>query len=240
MIGRLAALLVACTLVSSCSLHEYRYARKLRKAVAARVAEYGPAARARLAPWFAAAGLAYPPHSVVLAVFKQDRQLQLYAAGELETPRFVRAYPVLGASGTLGPKLAEGDRQVPEGIYRVELLNPFSRYHLSLRLDYPNDFDRARGEEDGRTALGGDIMIHGSSGSRGCLAIGDVAVEDLFVLAADVGKENVAIVVSPVDFRVTEPPTSIASVPSWVPQLYAQLREAVWRLPLPPGSSDVR
>jgi hypothetical protein len=226
-------LLDASILASSCSLHEYRYARKLRRAVAARVDEYGPAARARLVPWFAAAGLAYPPHSVVLAVFKQDRQLQLYAADELQAPRFIRAYPVLGASGTLGPKLAEGDRQVPEGLYRIELLNPFSRHHLSLRLDYPNEFDRARAEEDGRSDLGGDIMIHGSSGSTGCIAIGDVAVEDLFVLAADVGMENVAVLVSPVDFRVADAPAALDS-PSWVAQLYARLREAVWLLPMPP------
>ena len=54
-------------------------------------------------------------------------------------------YPVLGASGVLGPKLKEGDRQVPEGVYRVPELNPNSDFHLSLRLDYPNEFDRAQG-----------------------------------------------------------------------------------------------
>jgi hypothetical protein len=209
---------------------EEQYEQLLQAAVSARVAEYGPAARARLAPSFAAAGVAYPPPAVLLAGFKRERRLYLYASDSAGAWRFVRTYPVLGASGALGPKLAEGDLQVPEGFYRIALLNPFSRYHLSLRLDYPNDLDRERAELDGRSELGGDIMIHGGSGSTGCLAIGDTAVEELFVLAADAGMENVAVLLSPVDFRVAEP-ISPASQPLWVPQLYAALREAVGRLP---------
>jgi hypothetical protein len=238
-----SALLVSLPLFAgSCSLHErydhWRYMRKLRAAVVERVEEHGPAARARLAPWFAAAGVAYPPRAAVLAGFKREKQLQLYAADEAGELRFVRSYPVLAASGGPGPKLAEGDRQVPEGVYAIELLNPFSRYHLSLRLDYPNDFDRARASEDGRSALGGDIMIHGSEASSGCLAVGDPAIEDLFVLAADVGSENVTVVVSPVDFRRTPMPDAVPGAPEWLPLLYSELRDAVWRLP-PPAAAHI-
>jgi hypothetical protein len=230
----LPLLCVSCALQSR--LEERRYARRLREAVEERVAEYGPAARARLAPSFAAAGVDYPSHAVVLAGFKQERELHLYAADAVGVWRFVRSYPVLAASGVLGPKLMEGDRQVPEGFYRVELLNPFSRHHLSLRLSYPNDFDRARGAEDGRHELGGGIMIHGGRASAGCLAIGDPAVEELFVLAFDVGYENVEVVLSPVDFRLREPSSSLALETRWLPQLYAELREAVRRLPAAPAT----
>ena len=69
-------------------------------------------------------------------------------------------YPILAASGVLGPKLREGDKQVPEGIYGAEALNPNSKFHLSIRLNYPNTFDRRMAQSDGRTQLGGDIMIH--------------------------------------------------------------------------------
>ena len=79
----------------------------------------------------------------------------------------------------LGPKLREGDRQVPEGVYTIANMNPNSISHLSLALSYPNDFDRARAAEDGRAdnTLGGSIMIHGGSGSIGCMAVGDEAAE---------------------------------------------------------------
>ena len=138
---------------------------------------------------------------------------------------------MLGASGAAGPKLAEGDQQVPEGIYSIDELNPNSRYHLSLRVGYPNDFDRARGREEGRKDLGGDIMIHGGASSVGCLAVGDEAVEELFVLAADCGLANTRLILSPVDFRKRELPLSCWSLPGWTEDLYAELRKELAELP---------
>jgi len=223
--------LLACSCSVSAGLEQRRYAQRLREAVEDRVAEYGPAARERMVPWFTVAGVAYPPPAIVLVGLKQERELQVYAADALGAWQFVRKYPIWAASGGLGPKLAEGDLQVPEGFYHVELLNPFSRHHLSLRLSYPNDFDRARGEEDGRTDLGGDIMIHGGHASAGCLAMGDTAAEELFVLAFDVGMENVEVVLSPTDFRFAKLPA--LDVPPWTGQLYAELRDALARLPRP-------
>jgi hypothetical protein len=206
-----------------------------RATVEERLAEHGPAARARLQARFGAAGVSYPPRSIVLAGFKQEKVVHLYAEGAAEAPRFVHAYPVLAASGQLGPKLAEGDRQVPEGIYRIESLNPNSRFHLSLRLDYPNQFDRARAQEDGRQELGGDIMIHGAASSIGCLAIGDPAIEELFVLVADIGRENVSVILSPVDLRISPLPAELATSRSWAPELYEEVRAALSDLPSPPG-----
>src|SRR5262249_46143202 len=77
--------------------------------IAERVAQYGPAARARLAPYFAAAYVPYPPQRFVLLGFKRERELQLIAYPPGGGPVFIRSYPILGASGELGPKLREGD-----------------------------------------------------------------------------------------------------------------------------------
>jgi hypothetical protein len=202
--------------------------------IADRVAQYGPSARARLVPFFAAAGVPYPPSRFLLLGLKRERELQIYAAGLAQPLAFIRSFAILGASGGLGPKLREGDRQVPEGVYAIEYLNPNSAAHLSLALGYPNEFDRAHAAEDGRESavLGGDIMIHGGSDSVGCLAIGDQAAEDLFVLAADAGWQQGRVVVSPVDFRRTTLPADYHPPTPWATQLYAWLRSVLLTLPL--------
>ena len=145
---------------------------------------------------------------------------------------FVRSYPILAASGRLGPKLRQGDKQVPEGLYRIESLNPNSRFHLALRVDYPNAFDRRLAARDRRTDLGGDIMIHGGAASIGCLAMGDEAAEDLFALVAEVGKENIDVVLSPVDFREQTLPATAGGLPDWMPELHSRIRERLEVLPL--------
>jgi hypothetical protein len=230
---RLTVVLAAIVACVGCGAPTRRRA-PLEPAIAERVVQYGPAARGRLAPFFAAAGLAYPPDRFVLVGFKLERQLHLLASGSGRDLTFIRSYPILGASGTLGPKLREGDFQVPEGVYTVVYLNPNSVAHLSLALSYPNDYDRARAAEDGRDMLGGDIMIHGGSTSIGCLAIGDEAAEDLFVLAADTGWEDAIVVVSPVDFRKRALPLDDRDQPAWVENLYAGLRAVLDGLPVDP------
>ena len=54
------------------------------------------------------------------------------------------SYPICAGSGDLGPKRERGDGQVPEGLYEIDRFNPTSRYHLSLRVNYPNLSDRLR------------------------------------------------------------------------------------------------
>jgi len=193
--------------------------------VAERVAQYGHAVEGRLSPAFAIAGLSYPAKQLALVAIKDAQRLELYARqSEQDSWRFIKAYPVLAASGKLGPKLKAGDYQVPEGIYRIAYLNPNSRFHLSLKLDYPNQFDQKMARSDGRADLGGDIMIHGNSVSIGCLAMGDEAAEELFVMAALSTKENVTVVISPIDFRTQASP-GIALNPPWTQDLYLSLRK---------------
>lgn len=192
--------------------------------VADRIEMHGEDVRARVAPLFESAGVAYPPRQVALVAFKDVRRLELHARDDENAPwRRIATYPIRGMSGKLGPKLREGDRQVPEGLYRAEFLNANSRYHLAIRLNYPNAFDRQHGVADGRDNLGSDIMIHGTSASIGCLAMGNEAAEDLFVIAALAGKENVRILVAPTDFRDGRAAPDIAG-PPWVADLYQQIR----------------
>lgn len=202
-----------------------------RKTIADRLAEYGPVARSRWAPQFAKAAVAYPPAALVLVGIKAENRLEVYAGAEPAKVKFIRDYPIRAASGELGPKLKEGDGQVPEGIYQIESLNPNSRFHLSLRVNYPNRFDREQAAREGRTQLGGDIMIHGNAVSIGCLAMGDVAAEDLFVLAADTGLKHISVLLTPVDFRTGKRVPSSVPLPAWTEKLYADVRAELGRLP---------
>lgn len=174
---------------------------------------------------FAEKGCPHPPEQLVLIGIKDEKRLELWAPGAGGGWRPVKEYPVLAASGRAGPKLREGDRQVPEGLYRVVFLNPKSKYHLSMQIDYPNEFDREMGRRDGREGLGGEIFIHGENVSIGCLAIGNPAIEELYRLVEVVGKERVRVIIAPWDFR--KPGASLApppGAPAWAGGLYEELR----------------
>jgi murein L,D-transpeptidase YafK len=139
-----------------------------------------------LAAKFAAAGLAYPPREIFLRAFKQEGELELWARADARPSarfRLVSVYPVLAGSGWLGPKRQEGDRQIPEGFYVIERFNPRSLFHLSLGLNYPNASDR-RLTTDPQNP-GSDIYIHGAAASIGCLAMGDPAIEEIYLAAVD-------------------------------------------------------
>ncbi len=197
-----------------------------------RVVQYGYPARKRLAPYFRAAGVDYPPQTVVLVGLKWEKRVELYAGNAPDELKFIRYYEMLAASGTLGPKLREGDRQVPEGIYRFTQLNPNSSFHLSLKIDYPNTFDRMMGRVENRRNLGGAIFIHGGSESAGCLAMSDSVAEEIFTLVAQSGLENASIILSPMDMRRAPAPDPLDhNIPVWAPHLYAIIQRALWALP---------
>jgi len=223
--------LAACAIVAVFILGPRRIAVALKqrasgyKTVEERLDRFGPAARARLQVRFDRAGVDYPPADLVMVGLKKERRLELWAKGVC-----VAEYPILGASGKMGPKLKEGDCQVPEGLYLIECLNPNSLFHLSLRLDYPNAYDWEKARLDGRSDPGSDIMIHGSTASIGCLAMGDQAAEDLFVLAADTGLEKISVLLSPLDMRVHGVPSPPRGAPEWVPELYGTIFEALAEL----------
>jgi len=117
---------------------------------------------------------------VFIRAFKEERILELFVKNQ-KTGKFdiFRSYPIVAASGELGPKLAEGDGQVPEGFYFAgpKAMNPNSSYHLSFNIGFPNSYDRAHDR------TGSFIMIHGSNVSIGCLAMTDEKIEEIYTLA---------------------------------------------------------
>jgi hypothetical protein len=192
------------------------------------LADIGADVSQRLLPWFEQAKVAYPPPRLALLGFKAEKRLEVWAEKEAAWIR-IRSYPILAASGIAGPKLREGDYQVPEGFYRINFLNPNSRFHLSMQINYPNDYDSQRAEEEQRTDLGGDIFIHGKAVSVGCLAMGDEAIEELFVLVATIGLDNVTVILAPQqDMQTVE---LKKPVPPWLPELYAEIRQTLAAFP---------
>lgn len=197
------------------------------------IERYGTNARARLIPVFKSRRISYPPEFVAILAIKDTRTLEVYAAAIDGAFRYIRTYPILGASGELGPKLREGDFQVPEGIYRISSLEPNTPYHLGLRINYPNEIDFKRAQADGRTDPGSDILIHGNTCSIGCLAVGDEASEDLFVLVHDTADQNVPLIIAPVDMRYKAAPAQKPTDPHWLPELYREITAALSKYPLP-------
>lgn len=173
-----------------------------QRSVADVLAKYGAKSDAKFKPL---TGLEnYPPERLTLIAMKDERKLEVW----METPKgpkFLTEYPITAASGGPGPKRKEGDKQVPEGLYRLTDLNPNSRYHLSVRIDYPNRDDIARSTIP-VSEMGGDIFLHGRAVSIGCIAIGDPAIEELFCLIARAKQREIWI--APYDFRRKQPPAN--------------------------------
>jgi murein L,D-transpeptidase YafK len=165
--------------------------------------------------------------TLFLLAFKKEQQLEVWAQNQNGDPVFIRSYSFTATTGTCGPKLKEGDRQIPEGIYSVEYLNPNSKFHLSFKLNYPNAFDQAMAEREGRTNLGGDIFIHGGAQTTGCIAIGDEAIEELYALVENTGKENVTVIISPYDARNEAEIKPETAGPAWLEQLYTQIYDSL-------------
>lgn len=114
---------------------------------------------------------------VFLRIFKEEETLEVWLQNGKKFELF-QSYPICYFSGNLGPKLKVGDRQSPEGFYSVpaSALNPYSQFHLSFNLGYPNAFDRAHGR------TGSLLMIHGDCVSIGCYAMTDPGIEEIYTL----------------------------------------------------------
>ncbi|MCK6528453.1 L,D-transpeptidase family protein [Myxococcota bacterium] len=150
---------------------------------------------------FTARSLPYPPAGIFVRIFKHEGVVELWGrkAGVAEHV-LVKTFPVCAPSGTLGPKRRQGDLQVPEGFYSVSVLNPWSSYHLSLGLDYPNASDRVLSD---RKHPGGDIFIHGDCVTIGCVPLGDDGIEELYLAVLDAraaGQRKVPVHLFPTRF----------------------------------------
>jgi len=137
---------------------------------------------------------------VFIRIFKREFELELWMRRGDRFHRFA-VYPICNWSGGLGPKLAEGDWQAPEGFYTVDAraLNPGSRWHRSFNLGFPNAFDRTHGR------TGSYLMVHGGCASIGCYAMTNAVIDEIWrvvTAALKQGQRRFQVHIFP--FRMTE------------------------------------
>jgi len=154
---------------------------------------------------FEKAGLTWPAKQIYIRSFKYDSQLEVWVRNSV-TDQFqlFKTYKVCALSGGLGPKRMEGDYQVPEGFYYINVFNPKSTYHLSLGLNYPNASDMVLSDS---IQPGGDIYIHGSCLTVGCIPIQDQQIEELYILASHArnqGQDFIPVHIFPVRYTNTK------------------------------------
>ena len=123
-----------------------------------------------------------------IAVYKSDRELQVFSNGQL-----VKIYNICLGKNPVGPKQVSGDYKTPEGLYRISYRNAGSLYHKSLAISYPNKQDLDNAKKMGQPA-GGDVMIHGlpnfdadagpgrytNDWTWGCIALRNHEIDELF------------------------------------------------------------
>jgi len=147
-------------------------------------------------------GLQWPAKYIYVRSFKYDSQLEVWVKNDRkENYKLFKTYKICALAGTLGPKRMQGDYQVPEGFYYINEFNPNSLYHLSLGLNYPNISDRMLSDS---LQPGGDIYIHGSCVTTGCIPITDQQVEELYILAANAknqGQDFIPVHIFPINFQ---------------------------------------
>ena len=152
---------------------------------------------------FAAKKLAWPAKYMYVRSFKYDSELEVWVRNSLtEEFQLFKTYKVCALAGTLGPKRIEGDFQVPEGIYYINEFNHNSAFHLSLGLSYPNASDRILSDS---IQPGGDIYIHGSCVTTGCIPITNPQIEELYILASharSAGQDFIPVHIFAVRFNV--------------------------------------
>lgn len=152
---------------------------------------------------FAEKGLQWPAKYVYIRSFKFDSQLEVWVKNDRkEAYKLFKTYKVCALAGTLGPKRMEGDYQVPEGFYYINEFNPKSTYHLSLGLNYPNISDKILSDVE---KPGGEIYIHGSCVTVGCIPLTDPMIEEIYIITAhakDLGQDFIPVHIFPVRFNV--------------------------------------
>jgi murein L,D-transpeptidase YafK len=118
---------------------------------------------------------------ILIRIFKEEAELEVWKQTREGRYALLKTYPICRWSGELGPKIREGDRQAPEGFYNITpaQMNPNSNYYLAFNTGYPNAFDRSLGR------TGSELMVHGDCSSRGCYAMTDEQIGEIYALARE-------------------------------------------------------
>ncbi len=148
-----------------------------------------------------------PAAPMMIRVFKQSNEFEVWKQTSSGQFKLLKTYAICAWSGTLGPKITEGDRQAPEGFYTITpgLMNPNSNYYLAFNTGFPNKFDKSWGR------TGANLMVHGDCSSAGCYSMTDESVNEIFMLARETfagGNTTIQMQIFP--FRMT--PKNLAAV----------------------------
>ncbi|MGK0289737.1 MAG: murein L,D-transpeptidase YafK [bacterium] len=116
--------------------------------------------------------------AIFIRIFKKSNELEVWIQKKKKFVLF-KNYSICSFSGKLGPKQKTGDWQSPEGFYFVnaQRMNPWSQFHLSFNVGYPNQYDRFY------KRTGSALMVHGNCVSIGCYAMTDKKIEEIYALA---------------------------------------------------------
>lgn len=160
--------------------------------------------------------LSFPPKNLYLRVFKKEQVVEVWASDQVQYT-FIKSYSFTAISGKLGPKQREGDLQIPEGFYQLKTFNPISNYHLSFKVNYPNTADRIRNKDE--VQIGGDIYIHGSNKTVGCIPLGDKNISELYWMCVAAYSVNsmIPIHIFPCKMNEKNAATLYAQFPDWQP-----------------------
>jgi murein L,D-transpeptidase YafK len=135
---------------------------------------------------------------IYLRIFKSERKIELWARNVSDTVMvLIKEFPICDISGYIGPKRCSHDLQVPEGFYHIKNMNPYSKYYLSIQINYPNKSDSIRGV---RGHLGNLIFIHGECISSGCIAITNDRIKELYVYCIEAynsGQQQIDLAIFP-------------------------------------------
>ena len=180
---------------------------------------------------FSAKGLSWPAKYLYIRSFKYDGELEVWVRNSRkEAFKLFKTYKVCALAGTLGPKRMQGDYQVPEGFYYINEFNPNSSYYLSLGLNYPNPSDKILSDS---LNPGGDIYIHGSCVTVGCIPVTDKQIDELYILAAyakNNGQDYIPVHIYPIRYNNKKSVAYLANLAKTDGQLklFAEQLEAVY------------
>ncbi|MDX5320326.1 MAG: L,D-transpeptidase family protein [Bacteroidota bacterium] len=148
-------------------------------------------------------GLHSANFEMLILAFKQEDELSVFVRKKgTKKYQLLRSFEICAKSGGLGPKKQQGDGQVPEGFYQIDRFNPSSNFYLSLGINYPNAADKLRNPSRNP---GGDIFIHGSCVTIGCLPMTDPIIKEIYLLAVHAknnGQAHIPVYIFP--FKMTD------------------------------------
>ena len=162
------------------------------------------------------------PAPMFIRIFKEESEFEIWKRRADGRFHHLKTYPICNWSGGLGPKVQQGDRQAPEGFYRIasNQMNPNSQFYLAFDLGFPNAYDRAN------KRTGDFLMVHGKCKSAGCYAMTDALIEEIYALAREsyIGGQD-TIQVHAMPFRLTDANMARHAKDPWI-SFWATLKQA--------------